>query len=105
MNKSKQEIGKKNRKSGCDFERKVKEDLESKGWFVDRFLSNVKENKLISSKPQWLNGRIMNYYTGKPDFIIWKKNISYKYVSKIIIEKCNFGELFAVIYSSSFIMR
>ena len=33
--------GKKNRKSGADFERRVRADLNSKGWIVDKWTNNV----------------------------------------------------------------
>jgi len=39
MDKKKQ--GKKNRASGTDFERRVRVDLESKGWIVSKWMNNV----------------------------------------------------------------
>lgn len=33
--------GKKNRASGADFERRVRKDLENKGWIVDKWSNNV----------------------------------------------------------------
>lgn len=39
MNKSLE--GKKNRNAGLRFERKVRADLESKGWIVDKWTNNV----------------------------------------------------------------
>lgn len=39
-------LGKKSRKQGQDFERKVREDLESKGWIVLRWDKNVEFNSL-----------------------------------------------------------
>lgn len=44
MNKSEQ--GKKSRKSGAAFERKVRKDLEAKGWIVDKWTNNVELGKL-----------------------------------------------------------
>ena len=75
--------GKKNRASGQRFELKVRKDLESKGWVVDRWSNNVelyKENsvevsgklggpfgKLIPAKSRF-NMRT----TGFPDFIAFR---------------------------------
>ena len=50
--------GKKNRAAGARFERKVRADLESKGWIVDRWGNNV---KLEVCKT--LNGKKINYIT------------------------------------------
>ena len=33
--------GKKNKRMGADFERRVRADLESKGWIVDRWTNNL----------------------------------------------------------------
>lgn len=35
------ERGKKSRKSGAEFERRVRADLESKGWVVDKWSNQV----------------------------------------------------------------
>ncbi len=40
-NPEKVKQGKKNRKSGADFERKVRADLESKGWTVSKWMNQV----------------------------------------------------------------
>ena len=42
MDKKKQ--GKKNKASGARFELKVREDLEKKGWIVDKWSNNVDLN-------------------------------------------------------------
>lgn len=83
---------KKNRAAGKRFEDRVRNDLESKGWIVDRWTNNVelqKENsvevssipdidggftygKLVKAKPRQFKGRIINMWTGFPDFIAFK---------------------------------
>lgn len=89
--------GKRNRKKGSEFEREVKEDLENKGWIVSRWMNTVElpvleekqaihcgnnkwikrleptKGKLVPAKPHIFRGRIVNYFTGKPDFIIYRK--------------------------------
>lgn len=42
---SKSQQGKKNRLSGAAFERRVRADLEAKGWIVDKWTNNVDFNK------------------------------------------------------------
>jgi len=86
--------GRKNRASGQQFERRVKADLQSKGWIVDRWMSNVgwiisvpkgeeffkngKDNiidkfgRLFSARPKMLGTKIVNVWTGFPDFICFK---------------------------------
>jgi len=41
--------GKKNRKSGLEFERKVRKDLEEKGWIVSKWMNNVELTNTIMS--------------------------------------------------------
>ena len=84
--------GKKNRQAGARFELKVRSDLESKGWIVDRWTNNVeiktfieqestgetfidkkdgkiiKEGKLIKAKSFMGRSRT----NGFPDFIAFK---------------------------------
>ena len=83
--------GKKNRKSGADFERRVRADLNSKGWIVDKWGNNVVfcnpiitaekdklvkyeiEGKLIQAKCKWSGPRRpMMMGAGFPDFIAFK---------------------------------
>jgi len=81
--------GKKNRISGADFERRVRKDLEEKGWIVDKWSNNVEFNKdkismgygqkfadnihngkLIPSKHKFRGPGIpMAMGTGFPDFV------------------------------------
>lgn len=90
--------GKKNRKKGKDFEKKVREDLEKKGWIVSKWCNNVEfakmigtedhmkkadeypaikmmSGKLIPAKPQYnpFYKRIVGEGSGFPDFIIYHK--------------------------------
>ena len=69
--------GKKARESGARFERKVRFDLESKGWIVDRWTNNVQTNKLVPAR-----SRFGLRTTGFPDFIAYKKEGIYQ--NKII---------------------
>jgi len=65
MVKDKKIQGKKNRESGQRFERKVRTDLEKKGWIVDRWSNNVDmievndltvfKNPEAWEKVQWIN--------------------------------------------------
>ena len=87
--------GKKARASGSRFELKVRKDMESNGWIVDRWTNNVEfhndkdvnefpftTGKLISAKPKtlFINGKriIINMWTGFPDFVAFtqKKNVA-----------------------------
>ena len=95
IEKSKQ--GKKNRKSGNDFEKKVREDLEKNSWIVDKWTNNVefggseiikntkKEylgvdyskdyGKLVPSKPKFnpFTHSLMMNKAGFVDFICFRK--------------------------------
>ncbi len=82
------EEGKRRRRVGGEFERKVRKDLESKGWIVDKWTNNVdlvdftiveeedngdvlKHGKLHPAKSNRFNMRS----TGFPDFIAFKQGI------------------------------
>jgi len=94
--RTKSQIGKKNRQSGAAFERKVRADLEEKGWVVSRWMNNVEfsptieawktevslkeglvkevpfEGKLIPAKHKFRGiGIPMVMGTGFPDFIAY----------------------------------
>ncbi len=83
MEKTKSQIGKASRQAGLRFEVKVRKDLESNGWIVDRWSNNVdlENNKLIPAKPKFvynpkLKMRVpMGMNSGFPDFICFKPNI------------------------------
>lgn len=71
--------GKKNRASGAEFERRVRLDLEEKGWIVDKWSNNVELDiykhflpRLIPAKRKWAGpNRPMVIGTGFPDFIAY----------------------------------
>lgn len=106
--KKKIEIGGKSKLKGSQFELRVRNDLENKGWIVDKWTNNIDldEKKIISAKRRMgfakKNLRIMTIGTGFPDFIAFQpiENSSYKIIgvevktngklSKIEKEKCKF---------------
>ncbi|MFA5396814.1 MAG: hypothetical protein WC346_12475 [Methanogenium sp.] len=70
MNKSEQ--GKKNRKSGAEFERKVRADLESEGYIISKWMNNIDldKNKMIPAKHKFNPFmRAMTFGVGFPDFV------------------------------------
>lgn len=60
--------GKRSKRLGSDFERRVRLDLEEKGWIVDRWTNNV-EGKLVPAK----TNRFQMRNTGFPDFVAFQK--------------------------------
>ena len=74
--------GRKNRESGQRFERRVRADLESKNWIVDRWSNNVEfshlcklPTRLIPAKHKFRGvGIPMAIGTGFPDFICFRKH-------------------------------
>ena len=94
--------GKKNRRSGAVFELKVRKDLESRGWIVDKWSNNVeftddlKEcleelplggevpvGKLIPAKRKYNPfNKALSIGVGFPDFIAFKKNLLAKRLMK-----------------------
>ena len=84
--------GKKNRRSGSEFERRVRKDLEKKGWVVSKWMNNVEfknENskdvsgffigtkaiygKLVPAKRKYNPFRkALSVGNGFPDFIIYR---------------------------------
>lgn len=67
----KKERGKKNRASGAAFERKVRNDLESKGWIVIKNPNNVIDDKFKQGKSKYnpFTKSLMMNSGGFPDFI------------------------------------
>jgi hypothetical protein len=47
--------GKRNRQRGAIFEAKVRDDLKSKGWVVDKFMSTIdfEKNKIVPAKRRY----------------------------------------------------
>ena len=103
MNKGdKRKQGKKNKASGADFERRVRKDLEEKGWIVAKWPNNLeypKENinkpsderedfKCIPSKTKWIftkqGPRPAGMGSGFPDFIAYKTDTIYHGLYEVI---------------------
>lgn len=97
--------GKKNRAAGSRFELKVRKDMESKGFILDKWTNNIdlEEGKIISAKRKYNPFlRALSIGTGFPDFIGIKMEKSKKkeligvevkrngYLSKDEKEKCKF---------------
>ncbi len=84
--------GKKSRKSGADFERRVRKDLESGGWVVSKWMNNFsdypdsninlppeerEDRKLIPAKHKFRGKGIpMAIGTGFPDFIAFRNQVA-----------------------------
>jgi len=101
--KDKRKQGKKNRQKGSEWERRVRKDLEGKGWIVDKWSNNVefKEygpgehkshgvgilGKLIPAKRKYNPfNKAFAIGTGFPDFSIHK-------AIAVISEKTDFGDI------------
>jgi hypothetical protein len=76
--KSKKKIniarGRLSRAQGARFELKVREELESRGWIVDKWTNNLEEGKLVKAKRKYNPfQKMLVVGTGFPDFIAFKK--------------------------------
>lgn len=80
--------GKKNRAAGGAFERRVRADLQAKGWIVDKFSNNInlETDKCIVAKSNRFNMRSMGF----PDFIAYKKCNYFNW--KIIFVECKMAK-------------
>lgn len=70
INQSKQ--GKQNRAAGTRFELKVRNDLTSKGWVIDKWMNNIdfEKQKIIPAKRKYNPFlKALSIGTGFPDFI------------------------------------
>jgi len=90
--KKKSEIkkGKKSRASGASFELKVRRDLESKGWIIDKWSNNVNlsDGKLESAKRKFNPfSKVMTIGTGFPDFICFQKMGDYYKIIGVEVKK------------------
>ncbi|MBW6442427.1 hypothetical protein K0A97_01430 [Patescibacteria group bacterium] len=68
--------GKKNRAAGSRFELKVRNELESKGWIIDKWTNNIdlETGKLVKAKRKFNPYlKVLGIGTGFPDFIGIKK--------------------------------
>jgi len=76
MPKKKNSIrGKKSRAAGARFELKVRGNLESGGWIVDKWSNNVdlEEGKLVKAKRKYNPyKKVLGIGTGFPDFIAFR---------------------------------
>ena len=102
--KNKRRQGKLNRAAGTRFELKIRNNLESENWIVDKWSNNVnlEEKKLVKVRNKFLGpGKPMMLGAGFPDFIAFKrKGKNYEiigveartigYLSKEEREKCRF---------------
>lgn len=63
---------KNSRQIGADFERRVRKDIESKGWFVCKWQNQVdlKNNCIVPAKP----GYYKLAQTGWPDFLCYRQS-------------------------------
>jgi hypothetical protein len=100
MNKNIQ--GKRNRLSGANFERRVRKDLEKKGFIVIKNPNNIIKDKFThgGSKYNPVTKRLLMNSGGFPDFICFKKvnnqnsiiGVECKsngYLSRVEKEKCH----------------
>jgi len=92
-----QKRGKRNRQQGANFEKKVREDLESDGWTVDKWSNNIEflENgaRIVKAKNKFLGvGRPMMLGAGFPDFIVFRQ-VSGKNYEIIGVESKSNGRL------------
>lgn len=114
MVKTKQQIGKASRAAGQRFELKVREDLEKKGWIVDKWSNNVEfyndedvhdlpftKGRLVKVKNKFLGpGRPMMLGAGFPDFIAFRTKYILRDVSGInpknneiyYVQECSLGK-------------
>ncbi len=69
--------GKKNRAAGLRFEAKVREDLESMGWIVNKWMNTIdaEKNKVVPAKRKYNPYlRALSIGNGFPDFMCFKKS-------------------------------
>lgn len=89
------EKGRKSRKSGGDFELKVRKDLEEKKWIVSKWQNNVDmEKKEIVPAKRKFNpfAKVMTLGTGFPDFISFQY-LGNRFFSVIGVESKSNGTL------------
>ena len=67
-------MGKKSRAAGNRFQLKVREDLQKRGWFVDKWTNTVVNGKLASCKPKFnpFTRSVTMMSGGFPDFIAFR---------------------------------
>jgi len=72
--------GRKNRRKGAEFETKVRKDLESEGWIVDKFNSKWNGERYAPAK----YNKFRWGTTGFPDFIVIKPLLTGHYKVRFI---------------------
>jgi len=86
MKTNKKTQGKRNRAAGARFERKVRLDLEEKGWIVDRWNNNVELERIYGE--DILKKKV------KVDKIVWKENnkvYDEGFIGKLVPAKSRFN--------------
>jgi len=69
--------GRRNRAAGRRFETKVRENLESMGWIVSKWMNTVdyKKNKMVPAKRKYNPFlKALSIGTGFPDFVCFKRD-------------------------------
>jgi len=94
---TKQQQGKKNKKAGAEFEKRVRADLEKRDWVVDRWTNNIElhgdleganniwgcksviKGKIVPAKPKFMFNpktrvrQLLGLHSGFPDFIAFRR--------------------------------
>jgi len=86
----KQKRGKISRAQGNAFETRVREDLEEKGWIVNKWNNQIIDGKLVKAKSKWAGpGRPMMMGSGFPDFMAFKliSRVVERYGGEILVDK------------------
>ena len=98
VDESKRIKGKKSRAAGLRFEKRVRQDLENKGWIVDKWTNNLdypeeninlppeqrKDFKMIPAKPKFVFNPVMKRRimmgnsSGFPDFIAFRRGDDFR---------------------------
>jgi len=87
---TKQKRGKISRAQGNAFETRVREDLEEKGWIVNKWNNQIIDGKLVKAKSKWAGpGRPMMMGSGFPDFMAFKliSRVVERYGGEILVDK------------------
>jgi len=90
---SKIKSGKKAKQSGAKFELKTRDDLQKKGWIVDKWSNNfdLESDKIIPAKRKFNPfSKIMTIGTGFPDYLCFQKMGEYY---KVIGVECKVNGL------------
>ena len=83
--------GKQRKDRGMRFERKVRADLESKGWIVNKWTCNIDLDTGVLHPAKSFRG--ITRSNGFPDFIVFKVLDNYDDLDDSSIEFCEFDDL------------